>query len=104
LCRKKSVKDFLTYSKPVRKEFIMCQLKEDWKLYSDGIYNNIRDDSFTIIYSNKGDLPTCKKILRSREMYELAQKLLAAWKAEHPLEPILHDIAILKRNIDSLTG
>jgi hypothetical protein len=69
-------------------------MRQDWKLHKDGLYNNIRDDSFTINCTNKGDLSACKRILRSREMYELADKLLAAWKARQPLEPILHDIAI----------
>ena len=76
-------------------------LKNDWQLFSDKHFNVIRDDSFTIISSDVADYHTAKKILRCREMYESIEKLILTRLAGEPVEPLLKEIEILKREIDT---
>lgn len=78
----------------------MSFFKQDWEFISDTKYNNIRDSNFTIIYSNVDDYSTAKMIYRSREMYDLMEKLLLSRKAGEPLEPILEQMQELKNEID----
>lgn len=78
----------------------MSVFKTDWQFISDHKYNNIRDDQFTIIYSNEDDYSTARKIYRCREMYSLMAKLLLSRKAGEPLDPVLDEMEELKKEID----
>lgn len=78
----------------------MILLKTDWQFISDKRYNNIRDDSFSIIYSNEGDYHTARKVFRCREMYELMELLLILESKGEDISSVLSDIKNLKREID----